>query len=89
MIIVAFGFGISNIFVIIFQCNPVDKLWIPAKPGHCIDILPFYYATAWIMIVNDTIMYVMPIIFTWSLVLRRPQRIVLNLLFALGAMYVS
>lgn len=38
------------------------------------------------MIVNDIILYVLPIIFTWKLQLRLTQRLVLNLLFALGAL---
>ncbi|KAL1301413.1 hypothetical protein AAFC00_005671 [Neodothiora populina] len=88
MIIAAFVFGVSNVFVTIFQCSPVNKLWYPDKAGHCLDIMSFYYANAIIMIVNDTIMYVLPIMFTWQLDLRRPQRIVLNLLFGLGAVVV-
>jgi len=89
MVCVAFCFGTSSVIVVLFQCIPPNKLWHPAFTGHCVNILSFFYANAIIMIVNDTIMYIMPIIFTWNLALRRPQRIVLNLLFALGAAYVS
>lgn len=85
MIFIAFGFGISNVVVTLFQCTPPDKLWHPKEAGFCVNIMHFYYANAIIMIVNDTVMYIMPIVFTWNLALRRPQRIVLNLLFALGA----
>lgn len=86
MMVIALGFGISSILVIVFQCQPLDKIWNFYKPGHCIDIISFFYANACIMIANDAIMYAMPIVFTWNLQLRRPQRIVLNLLFALGAL---
>lgn len=86
MLFVSFGFGVSNVFVMAFQCLPLAKLWDPTLPGTCVNILPFYYANTYIMIAIDSIMYVMPMIFTWNLALRRPQRIVLNLLFALGSM---
>lgn len=85
MMFVAFGFGISNVVVIVSQCIPLSKFWNPTEAGYCLDMITFYYANCIIMIINDVIMYIMPMIFTWNLALRRPQRIVLNLLFALGA----
>lgn len=86
MLFVAFGFGMSNVFVILFQCVPLSKLWNPTMPGYCLNIVAFYYYNSIFMIANDVVMYIMPMVFTWNLALRRPQRIVLNLLFALGAM---
>lgn len=86
---VAFGFGVSSILVVVCQCVPITKLWHSGQPGTCIDLLAFLYSNALIMIANDIILYVMPVVFTWKLHLRRPQRIVLNLLFALGALVVA
>lgn len=86
MIVIAIGFGLSSILVTVFQCTPANKLWYSTKPGKCINVLAFFYANASIMIGNDIIMYIMPIIFTWDLQLRRAQRIALVLLFALGAL---
>ncbi|THW24820.1 hypothetical protein D6C86_06842 [Aureobasidium pullulans] len=86
---VAFGFGVSSILVIIFQCVPIAHLWDKNTPGTCVDIKAFFYSNSIIMIVNDIILYVLPIIFTWKLQLRLTQRIVLNLLFALGAFVVA
>ncbi|KAH0244297.1 hypothetical protein KCU71_g23879, partial [Aureobasidium melanogenum] len=86
---IAFAFGVSSILVMIFQCVPIAHLWDKNTPGTCIDIKAFFYSNSIIMIVNDIILYVLPIIFTWKLQLRLTQRIVLNLLFALGAFVVA
>ncbi|KAH0366702.1 hypothetical protein KCU65_g5095, partial [Aureobasidium melanogenum] len=86
---IAFAFGVSSILVIIFQCVPIAHLWDQNTPGTCINIKAFFYSNSIIMIVNDIILYVLPIIFTWKLQLRLAQRIVLNLLFALGAVVVA
>lgn len=84
MIVAAFGFGVSSILVVLFQCVPLDKLWNQSKSGQCVNIIAFLYANACIMITNDVVMYIMPIAFTWNLPLQKTQRVVLNLLFALG-----
>lgn len=81
---VAFGFGSSCVLVAIFQCRPVRKTWEPQVPGWCIDMDAFGYFNSIFMLVNDVVLYAMPVIFTWNLKLRRPHRIAINCLFALG-----
>ncbi|GAB7356591.1 hypothetical protein MBLNU459_g7320t1 [Dothideomycetes sp. NU459] len=86
---VAVGFGLSSILVVVMQCLPITKLWHRDQPGSCVDVLAFLYSNALIMIGNDIVLYIMPVVFTWKLELRLPQRIVLNLLFALGLLVVA
>lgn len=81
---IAFGFGFSCVLVVIFQCRPVHKLWNPMTPGWCIDMNAFGYFNSTFMLANDVVLYAMPVIFTWNLKLRRPHRIAINILFALG-----
>lgn len=81
---IAFAFGSSCVFVIIFQCRPVRKLWYPEIPGWCIDMNAFGYFNSIFMLVNDVVLYAMPVIFTWKLKLHRAHRIAINILFALG-----
>lgn len=41
------------------------------------------------MLANDCILYAMPLIFTWRLHVSRPQRLAVNLLFALGGLVLA
>ena len=86
MMAIAVGFGVSSMLVLAFQCTPVSKTWNIAQPGRCINIAAFYYANAAIMIGNDIVLYIMPMVFIRNLQLNRSKRIVINILFGLGSM---
>ncbi|KAF2184358.1 hypothetical protein K469DRAFT_181955 [Zopfia rhizophila CBS 207.26] len=86
---VAFGFGLSSILVNLFQCMPFRKVYTPKLPGYCVNLNIFFYCNASIMLATDIVLYVMPVVFTWHLQLRRPQRIGLNCLFALGGIVLA
>ncbi|PSN63815.1 hypothetical protein BS50DRAFT_461670, partial [Corynespora cassiicola Philippines] len=86
---VAFGFGISSIFVNLFQCNPFSKAWDSDASGTCVRMDIFFYYNASMMLATDMVLYAMPVIFTRKLQLRRPQRIGLNCLFALGGLVLA
>tara|TARA_R110002003_G_scaffold52_23_gene4554 strand:- start:8829 stop:9641 length:813 start_codon:yes stop_codon:yes gene_type:complete len=85
----AFAFGTTCIFVTIFQCIPVRKMWSPKTPGHCINMDHFNYFNSCFMLANDLVLYAMPLLFTWRLHVSRPQRIAVNLLFALGGLVLA
>jgi len=109
---VAFTFGTTCIFVTIFQCRPINKMWRgPEDPnvhGTCLNIDSLYvydthvfhailtltkmssnYFNSSFMLANDCVLYAMPLIFTWRLHVSRPQRIAVNLLFALGGLVLA
>ncbi|KAF2736366.1 hypothetical protein EJ04DRAFT_490170 [Polyplosphaeria fusca] len=86
---VAFGFGLSSILVDLFQCRPFHKAWDGDTPGYCVRLDIFFYINGSIMLTTDLILYIMPVVFTWNLQLRRPQRIGLNALFALGGLVLA
>ncbi|KAF2266678.1 hypothetical protein CC78DRAFT_531479 [Lojkania enalia] len=86
---VAFGFGLSSILVNIFQCRPIRKTWDADAPGWCANMNMFFRLNSIIMLTTDLVLYTMPVIFTWHLQLRRPQRIGLNALFALGGIVLA
>lgn len=85
----AFGFGLSCCIIGIFQCIPVQKLWDNSLEGHCIDAAAFGYYNAIFMLLNDIVLYIMPVIFTWNVSLRRSHRIAVNFLFALGGLVLA
>jgi hypothetical protein len=88
MIGLSIAFSISSIFASALQCIPVSMLWNPNQPGHCIDVIAFYYANAAINIVTDVIIYVLPIRVLWGLQLPKRQRLGLAFLFSLGGVVV-
>jgi hypothetical protein len=78
-------FWLGSLLATVFQCIPLSAVWdYSIDDAWCIDIVQFYNANAGIMIGMDTILYLMPIIFTWHLRLCRAQKIGLNVLFSLG-----
>jgi hypothetical protein len=92
----AIAFGVSCVFITIFQCTPINKMWRGAgdsraarAPEHCIDINAFNYFNSCFMFANDLILYAMPLIFTWRLNVSRSQRIAVNFLFALGGLVLA
>ncbi|KAF2204748.1 hypothetical protein GQ43DRAFT_360272, partial [Delitschia confertaspora ATCC 74209] len=85
---VAFGFGLSSVLVNIFQCTPIAKAYLPME-GHCVSMFNFLYFNAPMMLATDMVLYIMPVVFTWKLQLRRRQRIGVNCLFALGGLVLA
>jgi hypothetical protein len=90
---VAFAFGTTCILITIFECHPIKKMWVgPADdnvPGHCVNMNDFNYFNSCFMLATDLILYAMPLVFTWNLNVSRPQRIAVNLLFALGGLVLA
>lgn len=86
---VSFSFGLTCIVTTIFQCWPIPAMWDSRIPGRCIDIMAFNLFNACFMIAIDVVLYAMPLVFTWNLRLQRPQRIGLNILFALGGLVLA
>ncbi|KAI2485337.1 hypothetical protein Ptr902_04277 [Pyrenophora tritici-repentis] len=86
---IAFAFGATCVFTSVFQCTPVRKFWDPSTPGTCIDMDAFSYFNACFMLGNDVFLYAMPIVFTWKVQLRRPNRFAVNFLFALGGLVLA
>ncbi|KAH7125356.1 hypothetical protein B0J11DRAFT_303936 [Dendryphion nanum] len=86
---IAFGFGSSSILANLFQCRPFNKAWRPELEGYCVNLNYFFYFNSNFMLATDLVLYIMPVVFTWHLQLRRAQRIGLNCLFALGGLVLA
>ena len=86
---IAFAFGCTCIGATIFQCTPIRAVWDTNVKGKCIDLNAFNYFNACFMLANDLVLYAMPLVFTRRLQLRRPQRIGVNCLFALGGLVLA
>jgi hypothetical protein len=86
---IAFAFGCICMGATVFQCSPIRKIWDVNVSGSCINGNAFDYFNSCFMLATDLILYAMPLVFTWNLHLRRPQRIAVNFLFALGGLVLA
>ncbi|KAH6656129.1 hypothetical protein BKA67DRAFT_658011 [Truncatella angustata] len=76
----------AQILVSAFTCIPIAALWDPSVTGVCNPIGPdaqFYMASIG-NIVTDVVILILPIPVVWRLSLRRPQKMVLFVVFGLG-----
>lgn len=73
---------ISVLFVCI--CIPVEKLWIPELPGHCINQVGTWIANAASTIFTDIIILCLPMHQIWKLHLGKTEKIGLTVAFSLG-----
>ncbi|KAF2108582.1 hypothetical protein BDV96DRAFT_652833 [Lophiotrema nucula] len=68
----------------IFQCIPRHKIWHHKAEGRCIDIKKTFVATGVINVVDDFIILVIPLVWTWQMQLRTRQKVGVSLIFATG-----
>lgn len=54
------GFFTGATFVDIFTCTPVQKSWLPATPGHCLDTLKFNYIISAVNISTSLLLICIP-----------------------------
>ncbi|KAH6604495.1 putative PTH11-type G-protein coupled receptor protein [Trichoderma cornu-damae] len=71
-------------FLFIFICVPVQKLWYPEIPGHCINQVGTWIANASSTIITDLAILILPIPQIWKLQLRKTEKIGLTFAFGLG-----
>lgn len=76
-------------FLFIFICVPVQKLWYPQLPGHCINQVGTWIANAISTIASDLAILILPIPQIWKLQLRAAEKIALTFAFSLGFLYVT
>lgn len=71
-------------FLFLFICIPVEKLWYPELPGHCINQVGTWIANAASTIFTDLVILCLPMHQIWKLHLRRTEKIGLTVAFSLG-----
>lgn len=86
-IIVMWAF--SQVLVVVFSCNPVQKFWQTELGGQCMPNLPFWYINAAGNIATDLAILGMPLPVLAKLKLRQQQKYILLGIFSLGFLYVE
>jgi hypothetical protein len=77
------------VFVSIFQCTPITKVWDFTLEGHCIDLKASFIGNAVPNIVTDVLLLILPLRQVWKLVPTLHLRLQLLLIFGLGSLLVS
>ena len=62
----------------LFQCTPVRKVWVPATPGHCINMYPWFVGSAIASVLIDFYIMLLPLPVLWTLHVGRSRKIVLT-----------
>lgn len=75
---------ISITFLFIFICVPVQKLWYPQLPGHCVNQVGTWISNAVSTLLTDLVILCMPIPHIWRLQLREMEKVGLIFAFSLG-----
>ena len=75
---------LAGTLALIFQCQPVQKSWLPRTPGSCLPNDTFFYALAAITIFCDVVIFVTPIPLLLRLRINLRRKLGLVALFMLG-----
>ncbi|KAE8149087.1 hypothetical protein BDV25DRAFT_141139 [Aspergillus avenaceus] len=76
---------IGVFFAVLFQCTPVDKAWLPTKPGHCIDLLAFLWGNSISNNLLDWMILFLPVLPVLRLQMNVSQKVILLGSFAMGS----
>ena len=78
--------AVVNVLVIIFQCNPRSKAWVPEGPGHCHNIeLHFIWGT-FPNLLTDLVMLILPLPIVYRLHAKNSVKLGLALTFLAGSL---
>ncbi|WQF77013.1 Putative extracellular membrane protein, CFEM [Colletotrichum destructivum] len=73
------------IFLVLFQCMPIQMIWDRSVAGRCLNITAIGYAGGALTITYDVILIILPIPELWKLNLERRKKLVPILMLALGS----
>ncbi|KAI9823079.1 MAG: hypothetical protein M1826_000283 [Phylliscum demangeonii] len=77
--------GITQFFVTIFQCRPIQRSWDYVHvQGSCIQGLLFFYAAAILNLIADLVILLLPMPVVWRLQITWRQKLALTAIFVLG-----
>ena len=77
----------SKTLAAIFQCVPPHKFWSPSTPGHCGSSYVMFLIISILAFITDFIILVMPLPYIWKLQMKLRQKLLLSIVFTLGALY--
>lgn len=86
-VVVTAAYG-EAFFMSIFECSPVDKVWLKKKHGHCINLTQFRIAIGYINVITSSLLIITPLPALASVRRHRTEVSQLMGLIILGLVYV-
>ncbi|KAF6841850.1 integral membrane protein [Colletotrichum musicola] len=77
--------GAMFLFLVIFQCLPVQSIWDRSIEGKCLNITAIGYGGAAISIFEDIVLFIMPVPELLKLQLSRKKKWALVFMFGIGS----
>ena len=71
-------------FRAIFQCDPLQKIWNPLLPGHCLAQAVLSYTTGIFNFTSDIYILVVPMPLIWGLRLETSRKLRVMAIFGIG-----
>ncbi|KAJ0272452.1 hypothetical protein CBS470a_012687 [Colletotrichum nupharicola] len=78
--------GLMFLFLVAFQCLPVEAIWNRRIEGHCLDYAALGYGGAAVSIFEDLILFIMPIPELMKLQLCRKKKLALVFMFGVASL---
>ncbi|KAH7408821.1 hypothetical protein DE146DRAFT_388802 [Phaeosphaeria sp. MPI-PUGE-AT-0046c] len=81
---ISVGWTVSYLFVCIFQCNPIHRVYDRTIPGTCINFVAHRWSNAVLNLVTDIAIFILPIPVILRLNMSIGSKIGLVVLFSMG-----
>ncbi|PYI25962.1 hypothetical protein BP00DRAFT_357175 [Aspergillus indologenus CBS 114.80] len=78
------AWSISTILMIFLTCSPIEKNWMPDRPGTCIDTKSLWLGFGTPDLIIDVLVLLLPLPMLWKLHLRLMRRLLLAGVFTCG-----
>lgn len=75
-------------FRTVFICQPIQKAWSPATPGHCVKRGVIPYTAGGINVISDIYILLLPIPCIYGLNLKRSRKWKVMAVFSVGLLYL-
>ncbi|RSL72418.1 hypothetical protein CEP53_001122 [Fusarium sp. AF-6] len=79
------GHGIIFLGLVIFQCTPISSIWNRSLENKCLNLTAIGYAGGVFSIVEDIVIFIMPIPELWKLQLGGRKKAALLFMFSIGS----
>ncbi|KAH7024522.1 uncharacterized protein B0I36DRAFT_331560 [Microdochium trichocladiopsis] len=81
---ISIAWGVSFTFLTIFLCDPIQQQWTLARIGKCKDQITVLKSLILTNVLTDLFIVILPIRTIWNLQMRKTEKVVVTLCFAMG-----
>jgi hypothetical protein len=86
LVVAITGLGIAGFLVLVFQCYPIRKAWMPMEPGSCINTDTACQSVGLLHVIFGLCILMLPMPVIWNLRTANREKAAITLMFGLGVM---